>query len=129
MAYATRSYLEHSAIFVKDINWHIAFFQDVFGMGIRTKTMDGDKIAQAWLYGGMQLTAKTGFDGDGGGFNHLGVMVEDLEKAVDAAYKYDGVTEMPQGRNWVKLPEGICVEIMQAENDAVTQALKINPRL
>ena len=96
-------------------------------MGIRQKTMDGDKIAQVWLYGGMQLTVKTDFDGDGGGFNHLGVMVEDLDKAVDAAYKH-GVTEMPQGRNWVKLPEGICIEIMKAENNAVAQALEVNPR-
>ena len=127
MSYATKGYLEHSAIFVKDMDWHIAFFQDVFGMGIRTKTMDGGKIAQVWLYGGVQLTAKTDFNGDGGGFNHLGVMVEDLDKAVDAAYKY-GVTEMSQGRNWVRLPEGICIEIMRAENNAVAQALEINPR-
>ena len=127
MAFATKGYLEHAAIFVKDMDWHIKFFYDVFGMGIRLKTMDGDKIAQVWLHGGIQLTAKSDFDGDGGGFNHLGIMVDDLDKAVDAAYER-GVTEMPQGRNWVRLPEGICVEIMKAENNAVAQALAINPR-
>ena len=128
MSSVTKGYLEHSAIFVKDIGWHIEFFDKVFGMGIRTKTMSGVNIAQVWLYGGIQLTSKTDFDGcANGGFNHLGIMVEDLDKAVDEAYKW-GVTEMPQGRNWVKLPEGICIEIMQAANDAVAQALKIEPR-
>ena len=127
MTYVTRGYLEHSAIFVKDIDWHIGFFEKVFGMGVRSKSMNGDKIAQVWLYGGVQLTVKADFDGDAGGFNHLGIMVEDLAKAVDEAYVW-GVTEMPQGRNWVRLPEGICIEIMQAENDAVARALEIDPR-
>ena len=124
----SKGYLEHSAIFVKDLEWHVAFFEDVFGMGIRTKTTDGDVVAQVWLDGGVQLTRKADFDAEGGGFNHLGIMVEDLDAAVDAAYKY-GVTEMPQGRNWVKLPEGVCIEIMRAENNAVARALAINPRI
>ena len=127
MLNGSKGYLEHSAIFVKDMDWHITFFREAFGMDIRTKTMDGGEIAQVWLYGGVQLSRKTDFDADGGGFNHLGIMVEDLDAAVEAAYKF-GVTEMPQGRNWVRLPEGICIEIMQAENGAVAQALAIDPR-
>jgi len=127
MPYATKGYLEHSAIYVRDLEWHIKFFWDVFGMGVRTKTMNGDKVAQVWLDGGVQLTLKPDYDAVDGCFNHLGIMVEDLDKAVDEAYK-NGVTEMPQGRNWVRLPEGICIEIMQAENDAVAQALLIDPR-
>ena len=127
MSYATKGYLEHAAIFVKDIDWHIRFFEKVFGMGIRSKSMNGDQIAQVWLYGGIQLTVKEDFDGAAGGFNHLGIMVEDLDKAVDEAYEW-GVTEMPQGRNWVRLPEGIGIEIMKAENNAVARALEIDPR-
>jgi catechol 2,3-dioxygenase-like lactoylglutathione lyase family enzyme len=127
MENATKGYMEHSAIFVKNMNWHIDFFEKVFGMGIRSKSMSGDKIGQVWLYGGIQLSFKENFDGDAGGFNHLGIMVEDLDGAVAEAYRW-GVSEMPQGRNWVRLPEGICIEIMQAENNAVAQALEINPR-
>ena len=123
----TKGYLEHSAIFVKDMDWHLKFFETVFDMGIRSKSMNGDKIAQVWLHGGMQLTVKDDFDGLEGGFNHLGIMVDDLDKAVDEAYKF-GVTEMPQGRNWVRTPEGIGIEIMKAENNAVAQALAIDPR-
>jgi len=109
------------------MDWHIAFFWEVFGMGIRSRSMNGDLVAQVWLYGGVQLTLKPDFTEADGGFNHLGIMVEDLDRAVEEAYKR-GVTEMPQGRNWVRLPEGICIEIMQAENNAVAQALAIDPR-
>jgi len=127
MSYATKGYLEHSAIFVRDMDWHIKFFEAVFGMGVRSKSMNGDQIAQVWLYGGMQLTRKDDYEGGEFGFNHLGVMVEELDKAVDEAYKW-GVTEMPQGRNWVRTPEGIGIEIMKAENNAVEKALAIDPR-
>jgi len=122
-----KGYLEHTAIFVKDMDWHIKFFEAVFGMGIRTKTMNGDQVAQVWLYGGIQLTVKPDYDMLDGYMNHLGIMVDDLDKAVGEAYKY-GVTEMPQGRNWVRTPEGCGIEIMQAENDAVARALEIDPR-
>jgi hypothetical protein len=32
---ATRAYLEHVAIWVKDIHWHIGFFENVLGMTMR----------------------------------------------------------------------------------------------
>ena len=35
---------------------------------------------------------------------------------------------MPQGRNWLALPDGLCVEVMQASAPAVGQALAIDPR-
>jgi len=37
------------------------------------------------------------------------VMCEDLEAALAAAQAY-GVTDMPQGRNWLRLPDGLVVE-------------------
>ena len=30
-----RAYLEHVAIRVKDIDWHVRFFREVLGLGIR----------------------------------------------------------------------------------------------
>jgi len=35
---------------------------------------------------------------------------------------------MPQGRNWLRLPDGLTVEFMQASPGAVAQALAVNPR-
>ena len=39
-----------------------------------------------------------------------------------------GVTEMPQGPNWLRLPDGLAVELIQASPGAVAQALAVNPR-
>ena len=54
-------------------------------------------------------------------------MCEDLEAALAAARAF-GVTEMPQGRNWLRLPDGLAVELIQARGDAVRRALAIDPR-
>jgi hypothetical protein len=59
---------------------------------------------------------------------HLGVMCEDLEAALAAARRFE-VVEMPQGRNWLRLPDGLAVELIQARPaSCVAQALAINPR-
>ena len=55
-------------------------------------------------------------------------MCEDLEAALEAARAFD-VTEMPQGRNWLRLPDGLAVELIQATPaSAVRAALAVNPR-
>jgi hypothetical protein len=51
-----------------------------------------------------------------------------MEAALAAAQTY-GVSEMPQGRNWLRLPDGLAVELIQARPaTCVAQALAINPR-
>jgi len=63
-----------------------------------------------------------------GRLGHLGVMCEDLEAALEAAKSF-GVAQMPQGRNWLRLPDGLAVELIQAvPPSAVAQALAVNPR-
>jgi hypothetical protein len=55
-------------------------------------------------------------------------MVEDLDEALARAQKF-GVKQLPQGRGWLQLPDGLAVELMQAEPaSAVLQALVVNPR-
>ena len=122
-----RAYLEHVAIWVKDIQWHIQFFHDVCGMTMREVQGTVDNPAQYWTLGGMQFIASPDFAGPEGRLGHLGVMCEDLEFALQAAKGFD-VTEMPQGRNWLRLPDGLAVEFIQASKGAVAQALAVNPR-
>jgi len=121
------SYVEHGAVRVKDIQWHLRFFREVLGMTIRQVDGDPDAPKQVWTVGGMQLMADPEFAGPEGRLAHIGVMTEDLEAALAAAQAFN-VRELPQGRNWLALPDGLCVEIMQATGTSVAQALAVNPR-
>jgi catechol 2,3-dioxygenase-like lactoylglutathione lyase family enzyme len=123
-----KAYLEHVAIWVKDIQWHIGFFRDVLGMTMREVQGTPEDPQQYWTLGGMQFIASPDFAGAEGRLAHLGVMCEDLEAALAAAQRF-GVTEMPQGRNWLRLPDGLAVELIQAKPaSSVAQALAVNPR-
>ncbi|WP_343667837.1 VOC family protein [Paraburkholderia heleia] len=124
----SKAYLEHVAIWVKDIRWHIRFFEDVLGMGMREVEGTVDAPRQYWTFGGLQFIHAPQHEGPEGRLAHLGVMCEDLEAALAAAQAY-GVSEMPQGRNWLRLPDGLAVELIQSKPaSCVAQALSINPR-
>jgi catechol 2,3-dioxygenase-like lactoylglutathione lyase family enzyme len=128
MAYDKQSYVEHVAIRVKDIQWHMRFFREVLGMTLREVQGDADSPKQVWTIGGFQLISDPSFEAPEGRLGHIGVMTEDLEAALQEAEKW-GVTHLPQGRNWLRLPDGLCLEVMQAHGPAVAQALAINPRV
>jgi catechol 2,3-dioxygenase-like lactoylglutathione lyase family enzyme len=125
---AKRSYVEHVAVRVRDIDWHVRFFRDVLGMSARAVDGPADDPRQLWTIGGMQLVSDPAFAGPEGRLAHLGVMTEDLEAALAAARAWPGVRELPQGRNWLALPDGLCVELLQAAPGAVAAALAVEPR-
>ncbi|MGA8516263.1 MAG: VOC family protein [Burkholderiaceae bacterium] len=131
MTPATTSYLEHVAIRVQDIHWHIRFFHEVLGQTLRELEGTAENPNQYWTLGGLQFMATPGTSfgpsNDSGWLAHLGVMVDDLEAALAAAQKFD-VRTLPQGRNWLQLPDGLAVELIQASPGAVRQALAVNPR-
>ena len=126
MAYSKRAYVEHAAIRVRDLDWHIRFFRDVLGMDLRDDRR-GETPSQVWTVGGVQLIADLTFKGPEGRLAHLGVMVEDVAEVLREASSWN-VTELPQGRNWLRLPDGLCIEILQATGTAVADALAIDPR-
>lgn len=126
-----KAYVEHVAVRVRDIHWHIRFFREVLGMEAREIDGPADDPRQYWTVGGMQLMAVPDFQAppthEAGWLAHLGVMVDDLEAALQAAQPW-GVKALPQGRNWLQLPDGLAVELMQAAPGSVEQALQVNPR-
>jgi lactoylglutathione lyase len=124
---SNKAYLEHVAIFVRDIRWHIDFFQQVLGMTMREVDGPVEAPRQYWTLGGLQFIAAPGFAGPEGRLAHLGVMCEDLERSLAAAQPF-GVSTLPQGRNWLQLPDGLQVELIQASGNAVAEALAVNPR-
>lgn len=123
-----KAYLEHVAFFVKDIHWHIGFFSEVCGMTMREVQGSLEQPAQYWTLGGLQFIHQPDFAGPEGRMAHLGIMCEDLEASLAAAQLF-GVTPLPQGFNWFRLPDGLAIELIQARPvSCVAQALAIDPR-
>ena len=127
MAYRRRSYLEHIAVRVKDIQWHIRFFNEALGMPVRRVDGPADHPKQVWTVGGLQLVSDPNFEGPKGQIAHLGIMTEDMEAALEEVYKWN-VTQMPKGRHWFALPDGLTIELLQAEGDLVAKALAVHPK-
>lgn len=125
------SYVEHVALRVKDIQWHIRFFYAVLGMQVREIDGPEDAPSQYWTVGGLQLISTPDFIApatvDTGWLAHLGIMVQDLELALTEAQAW-GVKELPQGRNWLQLPDGLAIELIQSCADGVAQALAVKSR-
>lgn len=97
------------------------------------REIDGptDSPRQYWTIGGMPLMSMPDFEAppsnDAGWLAHLGIMVQDLESALVQAQKWN-VKALPQGRNWLQLPDGLAIELIQASGDAVARVLAVNPR-
>ena len=127
MTYSKKSYVEHVAIKVRDIDWHLRFFREVLGMDVRETMGSEGKPEKAWTIGGMQFNVDPAFEGPEGRMAHLGIMVEDLEEVLAEAAKW-GVRELPMGRNWLALPDGLELELMQVHGNAVAEALAVKPR-
>jgi catechol 2,3-dioxygenase-like lactoylglutathione lyase family enzyme len=113
MAYQKTSFLEHTAVRVKDLQWHIRFFEQALGMPVARAQGPKENPTQVWIVGGVQLVSDKSFAGPEGRLAHLGIYTDDLEAALVEVYKWDGVKEMPNGHNWFTLPDGLAIELMQ----------------
>ena len=123
-----RAYIEHVAIRVKDIDWHIGFFREVLGLGIRDELPPKDKIGrQVWVLGSVQLIHDQGFEGPEARLAHLGIMVDDYDGVLERAANW-GAKALSTGPNWLALPDGLNIEILQASKGTVEAALAIDPR-
>jgi catechol 2,3-dioxygenase-like lactoylglutathione lyase family enzyme len=128
---SNQSYVEHVAIRVRDILWHIRFFHDVLGMEMREVDGPPEAPRQYWTLGGMQFISTPDFIAPDacqtGALGHLGIMVKDLELALTDAKNW-GVQALLKGRNWLQLPDGLVLELIQAHGDGVAQALAVKSR-
>ena len=60
------------------------------------------------------------------GSAHLGIWAENMNATLEAADER-GAEELPKGRNWIKLLDGLCIEFMQAEGNAVQDYWSFRP--
>ena len=123
-----RAYVEHVAIRVRDIDCHVIFFKDVLGLGIRDeKPAAGEIPRQVWVLGGPQLIEDPAFEAPEGRLAHLGIMVDDYDGVLARAAAW-GATALQAGPNWLVLPDGLNIEILQASAGVVEATLAIDPR-
>lgn len=125
---ATQAYLEHAAIHVRDIAFHIAFFRDVLDMTVTKQDGDPSAPRQVWLLGGIQLIEDPSFTGPEGRCSHLGIVCADVEKAIEAA-RARGARSTAKGPHWLELPDGLVLEFLPEKQDAVRIVRSLDPRL
>jgi acyl dehydratase/catechol 2,3-dioxygenase-like lactoylglutathione lyase family enzyme len=115
-----KSYVEHAAIFVKDIHWHIRFFKEVLGMECREIDGTPESPNQYWTIGGIQFISNPTFDLPEGRLGHLGIVCEDMDFALEKAKAF-GVVEDYRGKNWIHLPDGLFLELMQDKGNTIAK--------
>ena len=115
------SYLDHVGYRVADLDWYISFFEAVFEMGVEKQRTNPDGTREVWLEGGLQLCEAPDFPGTDGRAHHLCLITDDVEAAREKALAR-GCTELPK-HHWVKLPDGLQIEMFTALPGAV-DALK-----
>lgn len=95
---------------MKDINWHINFFKEVFGMTIIKIENHGNYPKQVWLEGGLQLILNPNITQEGR-FAHIGITVSNIEaiKSKSNEWKFK---ELDDKANWIVLPSGLIIELM-----------------
>lgn len=120
------AYLEHVGYRVKDLNWYLTFFEEVYGMGVEKQKVHPTGLREVWLVGGLQLVEDPAFEGeDYGRAHHVCLLVDDLE-GIRAAALAHGCKELPQ-HHWVELPDGQKIEMFAAADGAI-EALKNQPK-
>lgn len=101
----------HVALRVANINWYTQFFENVFNM--RVVDVDGElaEPQQVWLDAGLQLISDTESSYSGRYLDHIAIEALNREDVIAQMLEY-GITQLPRGREWFRLPDGLCLEIL-----------------
>ncbi|MGN0405280.1 MAG: VOC family protein [Bariatricus sp.] len=105
-----KAQVHHVAINVKDFDWHVHFFQELFQMEVR-KISGLTPERKVWFHQGIQLNETPVTHDATGLFDHIGISVDNIEETVQKALEV-GCTPLPNGRNWFALPEGTRIELI-----------------
>lgn len=119
------AYLEHMAFKVNDLDACVQFFQDVFDMPIRL-SLGQAPHRKIWLHAGIQLNEDLDYKNDEGRCDHFSLMVTDYEETLQKCLDY-GCTSLEIGENWLKMPNGMVIELKQGDKKALETILTQKP--
>lgn len=108
--------VDHIALNVRDINWYVQFLFDAFGMKITSYDGPKSQPNQVWLDGGIQLIHDPALESASSHLAHIAIRTYDLENVIDLVVSLGGI-RMAKDRNWLQLPDGLCLELLQGENN------------
>jgi len=103
--------VDHVALAVSRLAWHVALFDEVFGMAVTAEDLGEPR--QVWLDGGIQLIERRSAPVIGGVLAHVAIGVEDQAR-VAAGLARNGCVELEHGPSWWALGEGLVVELVDA---------------
>ncbi len=103
--------LTHAALNVRDFEWYLNFFEDVFGMK-EEKRQGNMPYRKIWLDGGIQLNECQADTDSAGVLDHLGLVADDVDAVIEAA-KARGCITVPFRPTWFILPNGVVIEMKQ----------------
>lgn len=111
------NWVEHVAVRVKDLEWHLAFFRDALGMGVTEVQGADDAPDQVWV-GGIQLTRDGSYTPRSHTQErvwHIGINVPDIDTALRRVRSYGEVSpfnDNPEQESWFVLPDGLVIELV-----------------
>lgn len=102
--------MDHVAFEVVDVQKMVDFFISVFAMTIlKEDNLGGSR--RIWLSGGLQFNENPNVTSNNGFFHHIGLRVEDVDEVINKAMQL-GCRQLPLGKNWIVMPENLCIEIL-----------------
>ena len=107
------SYVDHTAVHVTDLDKHVEFFLDVFGITVVREKNEDYVERQVWLSAGIELI-ESAEEAEAGGANwHIGIMVDDYDDVLKRAYAA-GCIRFGQGENWFRYRDGPLLEVLRS---------------
>lgn len=120
--------IDHAAMNVNEFEWHVRFFQDVFGMTIE-KSQGEKPDRKVWFAQGIQLneieetaTEDTVTENEPGGSvsagksascwaDHIGIRTDDMEGVLNRSREFGCTPVSGKGKNWFQMPGGAIFEL------------------
>ena len=100
--------IHHVALNVKDYDWYVRFFEEVFEMTVERQKGEAPK-RQVWFNEGIQLNEVEDMGEMGSMYSHIGIASDDWDTVIERAVAR-GCTQYADKKHWFDMPDGFAIE-------------------
>ena len=101
--------IHHVALNVKDYDWYVRFFEEVFEMTVERQKGEAPK-RQVWFNEGIQLDEVEDMGEMGSMYSHIGIASDDWDTVIERAVAR-GCTQYADKKHWFDMPDGFAIEL------------------